>query len=178
MATREDMGQMPLAIVGMACRLPGGVQSPSGLWQLLEECRIAQSKFPATRFDVDKWYHPNSHRPGSVNSSGGYFLSSGDSYRAFDPDFFGITWNEARTMDPQQRKLCEVAYECFESAGITLQDLSGSKTGCFIGNFTMDSAYDQWKDIENAQPYQTTVHQTEVAAEVFENILTPCRAPV
>jgi acyl transferase domain-containing protein len=92
-----------------------------------------------------------------VNARGGYFLSHDDKHLSFDPKFFGISQLEAKTMDPQQRKLCETVYECFESAGVRLADLSGSQTGCFVGNFTWDAAYDQWKDLEYCQPYQTTV---------------------
>lgn len=147
----------PLAIVGMACRLPGSVKSPSELWELLKAGGNAQSKIPKSRFNVHSWYHENGQRPGSVNADGGYFLDLGDSYRHFDPHFFGISASEACTMDPQQRKLCETVYECFESAGITLEQMSGSETACFIGNFTMDWAYDQWKDIEYVRPHQTTV---------------------
>ncbi|EME77538.1 uncharacterized protein MYCFIDRAFT_44966 [Pseudocercospora fijiensis CIRAD86] len=146
----------PVAIVGMACRLPGNVKSPSELWDLLEAGEIAQSEIPQRRMNIHSWYHENGQRPGSVNANGGYFLDSGDSYRHFDPHFFGISAAEACTMDPQQRKLCETVYECFESAGITLEQLSGSETSCFIGNFTMDFAYDAWKDIEYVRPHQTT----------------------
>lgn len=140
-----------------ACRLPGEVNSPSDLWELLKAGRNTQSKIPPARFDVDTWYHPNRQRPGSVNANGGYFLSQGDDFKQFDPQFFGISATEATAMDPQQMKLCETVYECFESAGVRLQDLSGTNTGCFVGNFTSDAAYDCWKDIENPQPYQTTV---------------------
>lgn len=64
---------------------------------------------------------------------------------------------EAESMDPQQRKLAETVYECFESAGQRLEDLAGSNTGCFVGNFTQDASFDAWKDLEYVRPYQTTV---------------------
>ncbi|UJO24026.1 Prosolanapyrone synthase [Fulvia fulva] len=146
----------PIAIVGMSCRLPGDIHSPSQLWEYLKQGKDAQSKIPANRFNVDSWYHPDSHRPGSVNAKGGYFLSHDDSFRSFDPRFFGVSSIEAKSMDPQQRKLCETVYECLEAAGARLADMSGSSTGCFVGNFTYDAAYDQWKDIEYVMPYQTT----------------------
>ncbi|KAF7188114.1 Highly reducing polyketide synthase pks5 [Pseudocercospora fuligena] len=160
----------PLAIVGMACRLPGSVKSTSELWELLEAGENAQSKIPKSRFNIHSWYHENGQRPGSVNAEGGYFLDLGDSYRHFDPHFFGISASEARTMDPQQRKLCETVYECFESAGITLEQMSGSETACFIGNFTMDWAYDQWKDIEYVRPHQTTGSGTTILSNRISHV--------
>ncbi|TLD20006.1 hypothetical protein E2P81_ATG09076 [Venturia nashicola] len=155
----------PIAIIGMGCRLPGATNSPSQLWEVLEQQKSAQTDFPANRLNVSAWYHPDSHRPGSVNAKGGYFLSDDDSFRNFDPQFFGISPLEAKTMDPQQRKLCETVYESLESAGARLEDVAGTNTACFIGNFTYDAAYMQWKDTEYVQPYQTT----GVGATVLSN---------
>ena len=69
-------------------------------------------------------------------TKGGYFLQ--DDVREFDNGFFGINNLEATYMDPQQRKLLEVVFECLENAGISLDDASASNTGCYVGNFTVD----------------------------------------
>ena len=93
-------------------------------------------KVPASRFNVDAHYHSNNDRPGSFGVLGGYFLK--ETLQEFDPNFFGITPVEAMWMDPQQRKLLEVVYEAFESAGVTLEEVSGSSTACFVASFTAD----------------------------------------
>jgi acyl transferase domain-containing protein len=85
-------------------------------------------------------------RPGSVVTRGGYFL--GEDIRGFENSFFGINNLEATYMDPQQRKLLEVAYECLENAGIPLEQASGSNTGCYVGNFTFDYMVMQTKESE------------------------------
>ncbi|KAF8462360.1 hypothetical protein BDZ91DRAFT_662290 [Kalaharituber pfeilii] len=147
----------PIAIIGIAgCRLPGDCTSPSRLWDLLANKRSGHSKIPRRAFNIDAFYHPNHDRPGSIEADGGYFLN--EDIRAFDPSFFGITPLEATTLDPQQRKLLEVTYEAFENGGVTLERVSGSKTGCFVANFTCDFSTMQYKDAEFAlgQPYLLT----------------------
>ncbi|KAH0160028.1 ketoacyl-synt-domain-containing protein, partial [Aureobasidium melanogenum] len=147
----------PIAIIGMGCRLPGESYSPSKLWDnLLKDGRSAWSEFPKNRFDLNAWYHPSSNRPGSVHTRGGYFLSHDEQLRQFDPSFFGISPLEASAMDPQQRKLLEVVYESFENAGATLEELSGSKTSCFVGCFTNDMRSMTCRDPEYGVPYEMT----------------------
>jgi acyl transferase domain-containing protein len=138
------------------CRLPGDVKSPSEFWNLIQSGRSAQSDVPANRFDIDKWYHPDPKRRGSIIARGGYFLSHDDSYRNFDPSFFGIHPLEAASMDPQQRKLLEVVYETFESAGVTLNAVSGSRTACYVGSFTADFIKTLAREPETYWPYQST----------------------
>lgn len=93
-------------------------------------------KVPESRFNIDAHIHENNDRPGSFNVLGGYFLN--ESLEQFDPSCFNITPIEAMWMDPQQRKLLEVVYEAFESAGVTLDTVSGSKTAVFAASFTAD----------------------------------------
>lgn len=93
-------------------------------------------KVPPSRFNIDAHFHENNDRPGSFGVLGGYFLN--ETLQEFDPSFFGVTPVEAMWMDPQQRKLLEVVYEAFESAGVSLQQVSGSDTACFIATFTSD----------------------------------------
>lgn len=115
--TRVRDGIEPIAICGMANRLPGSTDSPSALWKLLLEKRSTNSaKVPASRFNIDAHFHKNLDRPGSFNVLGGYFLDGpADS---FDPTFFNMTPVEAMWLDPQQRKMLEVCYEAIESAGV------------------------------------------------------------
>lgn len=124
---------------------------------MLKEERSGQSDFPKNRFNIDSWHNPTKGRPGSLYSKGGYFLSHDDSYRNFNPSFFGISPLEATSMDPQQRKLLEVVYECFESAGKTLDDVSGSETACYVGCFNTEFGQMQSWDPELRIPYQSTV---------------------
>ena len=85
---------------------------------------------------------------------GGYFLQ--EDPRNFDPEFFGINPLEATQMDPQQRKLLEVVFEAFESAGAALEDVSGANVGCYVGNFTYDFPAMQSKDPEYLHRYSAT----------------------
>ncbi|KAK3168679.1 Type I Iterative PKS [Lepraria neglecta] len=133
----------PIAVVGMGnnkppgCRLPGDVKSPSEFWNMMINKGSGQMpRVPDSRLKIDAHYHSNNDRPGSFGVLGGYFLK--ETLQEFDPTFFGITPIEAMWMDPQQRKLLEVVYETFGSAGATLQEISGSSTACFVASFTAD----------------------------------------
>ncbi|KAI1735252.1 polyketide synthase [Xylaria scruposa] len=132
-----DFGDDPPVIIGMACRLPGDIASPSDLWNFIINQKSAQGPVPAQRYNIDAFYDPHGgNRSGLTNVPGGYFLN-GD-IRRFDNTFFGISNVEATYMDPQQRSLLEVSYECIEDAGVSMQSLSGSTTGVFVGNFSVD----------------------------------------
>ncbi|KAI1206598.1 polyketide synthase [Annulohypoxylon truncatum] len=144
----------PIAIVGMGCRLPGHVSSPSDLWDLLVQNKSGHCRVPMSRFNVDGFYHPDAERPGSINSTGGYFLQ--EDLRSFDNAFFGINNLEASYMDAQQRKLLEVVYESFENGGVPLSKIRGSKTGVYVGNFTNDYMIMQYKDPEYFSRYSAT----------------------
>ncbi|KAL9046411.1 MAG: hypothetical protein Q9214_000744, partial [Letrouitia sp. 1 TL-2023] len=163
----------PIAIVGMSCRLPREVRSPSQLWKALKEQRSGQCKVPKHRWNVDAFYHPDgANRPGSMNTSGGYFLQ--EDTRNFENSFFGINDLEATYMDPQQRKLLEVTFECFESAGVKIVDLAGSKTGCYVGNFTMDFLVMQARDPEYFHRYTATGMGTTILANRISHVFDLC----
>jgi acyl transferase domain-containing protein len=135
-STRE-----PVAVVGMACRFPGGVTSPQELWDLVLNGVDAISEFPADRFwDVERIYDPERGKVGKTYCRhGGFLRDAGD----FDPEFFRMSEEEARYTDPQQRILLETCWEALERAGIDPSGLKGSPTGVYAGIMFHDYALAQ-----------------------------------
>ncbi|KAK1140322.1 Type I Iterative Polyketide synthase (PKS) [Aspergillus melleus] len=122
-ASSQTFVAEPLAVVGLACRLPGNSSSPTALWRFLERGGIASNDPPASRFNL-KGHEDGSKRPKTMRSPGGMFLEYVDP-ADIDAQFFGLTRAEAIAMDPQQRQLLEVVYEGLENAGIPLELLRG-----------------------------------------------------
>ncbi|KAI1123051.1 putative polyketide synthase [Nemania abortiva] len=144
----------PVCIVGMACRLPGGVDSPARLWEFLVNKKSGQGQVPADRFNIKGYCKAGTDRAGVLNADGGYFID--EDLRLFDNSFFGINSLEATYMDPQQRKVLEVVYECFENAGASMESMSGTNTGVYAGSFTMDYSIQQGRDVDYAHRYSAT----------------------
>ncbi|MGQ4807008.1 6-deoxyerythronolide-B synthase EryA1, modules 1 and 2 [Candidatus Entotheonellaceae bacterium PAL068K] len=128
--TLERAKSEPLAIIGVGCRFPGGIDTPDVLWQRLGAGVDAIVEVPPDRWDVDAYYDPDPEALGKMYVRHGGFLPQVD---AFDPHFFNLSPREAVSLDPQQRLLLEVSWEALESAGIAPDQLSGSQTGVFIG---------------------------------------------
>ncbi|OJZ89749.1 hypothetical protein ASPFODRAFT_183092 [Aspergillus luchuensis CBS 106.47] len=158
----------PIAIIGIGCRLPGQASSPSKLWDLLINNATGYGPVPPSRYNAAAYYHPDADRPGSINSTGGYFIQ--EDIHAFENVFFGINNLEATSMDPQQRKLLEVTYEALENAGVPLEKVHGSNTGVYVGNFTNDYLNMQYKDPEYSSRYTAT----GTGLAVLANRITHC----
>ncbi|KAI0434033.1 reducing type I polyketide synthase [Xylaria sp. FL1042] len=123
--------QTPVAIVGMACILPGHCRNPKSLWDFMKRGGIADIGVPESRFNLPGHYD-GSQKPFTMKTPGGMFLEDVDP-ADFDAQFFNINQLDASSMDPQQRVLMEVVYECLENAGVPIESLSGRRVGCLVG---------------------------------------------
>ena len=139
----------PIAIIGIGCRFPGGINDLESFWKLLRDGIDAISEIPSSRFDLSTFYDPLPYTPGKVITRLGGFLM--DKLDYFDAAFFGISPREATMMDPQQRLLLETAWEAFESAGLPSSRFAGSRTGVYVGMWTNeyeDRIYQSSYDID------------------------------
>ena len=133
----EKADTEPIAVVGIGCRFPGGVNDPDHYWKLLLDGRSGIVPVPAERWDADAFYSADHSVPGTICTREGGFITSWKADE-FDAEFFGITPREAAAMDPQQRLLLEVAWEALENAGIGPHTIRGTQTSVFIGLTTYD----------------------------------------
>jgi phthiocerol/phenolphthiocerol synthesis type-I polyketide synthase B len=124
-----------IAIVGIGCRFPGGVDTHEAFLSMLREGRQGIGEIPSDRIDLQRFYDPTPRTPGKIMSRLGGYLSDIDQ---FDPEFFGLSPREAERMDPQQRLMLEASWEALEDAGIDAVGLKGGKVGVFVGQWVAD----------------------------------------
>ncbi|KAI0015978.1 ketoacyl-synt-domain-containing protein [Xylariomycetidae sp. FL0641] len=145
---------MPIAIVGMSCRLPGNIASPAEFWELLARARSGYSAIPKERFNPASFQHPNPGKAGCHNPVGGHFL--GTDLGAFDAPFFSLTEKEAVSLDPQQRLLLECTFEALENAGIPRHTIVGKDVGVFIGGSFPEYESHLFRDTDTIPMHQAT----------------------
>ncbi|MBQ7618231.1 MAG: acyltransferase domain-containing protein, partial [Desulfovibrio sp.] len=144
---------VPIAIIGVGLRLPGGVTDLTNLWSVLKDGRDCIGPIPKERWDVARFYHPNrTHNGTSVTLEAGLI----EQIYYFDADFFGISPKEAESMDPQQRLLLELTWEALEDAGIVPSSLAGSDTAVVVGAASPDAGTIHADDLCATSPYSMT----------------------
>lgn len=143
-------GRRSVAVVGMACRFPGGADTPDRFWDLIRNGRDVIGPMPEGRFDPAEWVDPAPGTPGKmVTTEGGYL----DDISSFDAAFFGISPREARKMDPQHRLLLELAWEALEDAGMPPRDLDPSDVGVYAALWT-----GEYENVLSRNPAATDFH--------------------
>ena len=156
-----------IAIIGMGCRFPGA-KDPQSFWHLMRNGVDAITEVPPDRWNIDTFYDPEPATPGKMSTRYGGFLDNVDQ---FEPSFFGISSREAKSIDPQQRLVLEVAWEALENAGMMPEKLSGSRTGVFIG--ISGSDYDRLgcNDFNRLDAYSGTGTGLSIAANRLSHVL-------
>ncbi|WP_405087362.1 SDR family NAD(P)-dependent oxidoreductase [Microbispora sp. NBC_01389] len=150
------------AVVGVGCRLPGGIADLDGLWQALRQGADLVGRIPPSRFEADRFVDDTTPRPNRSYTRAGGFLD--EDVTAFDAAYFGISPKEAASMDPQQRLLLEMAAEALDDAGIDPAVLAGTDTGVFVG--ISDPAYGTMQALEPGAlgPYSMSGGTLSIAA--------------
>lgn len=145
------------------CHWPGGVRDPERFWEFLKNQEDGWREFGGARqFSVGGFHHANPQRPGTTATKGAFLVD--EDPRLFDHTFFGISSLEAETLDPGQRKLLEVSYHALENAGESWESVSGTRTGVFVGNFSVDHWMIQQRDWDYTRPYAFSGAGTSILA--------------
>lgn len=155
--------QESIAIIGMGCKFPGGVNNTEEYWSLLRDGIDGISEVPSTRWDVKEYENFGQLQPGKISTKYGGFLERIDQ---FDAQFFRIAPREATYTDPQQRILLETSWEALENAGIDPESLANTPTGVFLGIFSHDYELLQVKqyDAQDFEAYFGTGNSASIAA--------------
>ncbi|KAF2713472.1 ketoacyl-synt-domain-containing protein [Pleomassaria siparia CBS 279.74] len=165
----SESSNIPIAIIGVGCRFPGGAQSAQKLWDILSAGTNTWSHVPTDRYNEEAFLNRSPDDPnGSHNHLGGHFLT--DDIRDFDNDFFSISSQEAAAMDPQQRILLETVYEALESAGQQQHQIRGSETSVHVALFTHDYDRAIFKDTLDVPRYQTVGTGDAIAANRISHV--------
>ncbi|KAJ0124602.1 polyketide synthase [Diaporthe amygdali] len=143
----------PIAICGMALRLPGGLESPQQFWDFLIAKGDARGRVPESRYNISAYYS-RSGRPGTIGTEHGYFLSDTAHLGALDAGRFSISRAELECADPQQRRMLEVVRECFDDAGEV--EFRGSQIGCYMGSYGED-----WLEMQNRDSQQSGIYRLD-----------------
>jgi acyl transferase domain-containing protein len=151
-ATASAASHIPIAICGVALRLPGGLTSPQQFWEFLIAKGDARSRVPKSRYNVSAYYSSEGGKPGAVNTEYGYYLDDSIDLASFDASFWNMPRREVERVDPHQRQLLEVVRECLEDAGET--KWHGSNIGCYFGSFGDDWLEMFAKDTQHQDPYR------------------------
>ncbi|CAI5788922.1 phthiocerol phenolphthiocerol synthesis polyketide synthase type I [Podarcis lilfordi] len=149
-----------IAIVGIGCNFPGG-EGIDNFWRVLVEGRNCVVEIPPERFESKSWYDPDSHKPGKTSTRHAAFT---EEFNAFDNRLFGINDVEAERMDPQQKLLLECTYRALEDAGVPRENISGSKTGVFVGMMNQDYRLMNGRTPTEASHYDGTGTAMSIAA--------------
>lgn len=152
--TTMNVPNEPIAIVGSACRFPGGCDTPSKLWEMLKQQRDVIKKIPKDRFNTDALYHPEPTHHGTSNAQYSYLLEQ--DIGEFDANFFNIHPKEAECIDPQQRVLLETVYDGISAAGLPMEKMRGSDTAVYVGQMCDDWAGILQHQVDEAPPYTGT----------------------
>ncbi|MGW2600470.1 SDR family NAD(P)-dependent oxidoreductase [Streptomyces klenkii] len=150
-----------MAVVGAACRLPGGIDGMAALWEALERGRDLITRVPEDRFETARFVDPSAPRPGKSRTAAGGFL---DDIAGFDAGYFGISPREAAQMDPQQRLLLELTAEALDDAAIDPAALAGSDTAVYVGISDASYGAQQMLRIEGVDAYTMAGGAASIAA--------------
>lgn len=150
---KDQAARAPVAIIGIGCRLPGAISGPEALWQVFADGGDVVGPIPAHRWDIDKFHDERPLAPGKIIIRDGAVL---DDVKGFDAAHFGISPREAAAMDPQQRIMLEVAKETFEDAGLTDDNIGGTRTGVFVGVTESEYAWQDYTHLPAVDSYTGT----------------------